>query len=123
MAMGVDNRFKRVQNRYKSVKSISEKNLILHLKFSKKQILSQKYQFAITFDIKLAKIFLERARAKRLLEQKKKFFARLKTNVHSPYLRQFRFIHVRTINIKTELKILKRRSLIDYGQENEVKVL
>jgi hypothetical protein len=34
MAMGVDNRFKRVQNRYKSVKSISEKNLILHLKFS-----------------------------------------------------------------------------------------
>ena len=39
-----------------SVKSISENNLILHLKFSKKQILSQKYQFAITFDIKLAKI-------------------------------------------------------------------
>jgi hypothetical protein len=59
MAMGVDNRFKRGQNRYKSVKSISENNLILHLKFSKKQILSQKYQFAITFDIKLAekKIF------------------------------------------------------------------
>ena len=73
MAMGVDNRFKRVQNRYKSVKSISEKNLILHLKFSKKQILSVKYQFAITFDKKLAKIFLERARAKRLLEQKKNF--------------------------------------------------
>jgi hypothetical protein len=73
--MGVDNRFKRGQNRYKSVKSISENNVILHLKFSKKQILSQKYQFAITFDIKLAKIFLERARAKRLLEQKKKFFA------------------------------------------------
>ena len=68
MAMGVDNRFKRGQNRYKSVKSISENNLILHLKFSKKQILSQKYQFAITFDIKLAKIFLERAR------EKKKFF-------------------------------------------------
>jgi hypothetical protein len=65
MAMGVDNRFKRGQNRYKSVKSISENNLILHLKFSKKQILSQKYQFAITFDIKLAKIFLERARAKK----------------------------------------------------------
>jgi hypothetical protein len=59
MAMGVDNRFKRVQNRYKSVKSISEKNLILHLKFSKKQILSLKYQFAITFDKKLAKIYLE----------------------------------------------------------------
>jgi hypothetical protein len=73
MAMGVDNRFKRGQNRYKSVKSISENNLILHLilhftfytKFSKKQILSQKYQFAITFDIKLAKIFLERALAKK----------------------------------------------------------
>jgi hypothetical protein len=32
MAMGVDNRFRRVQNRYKSVKSISEKNLILYLK-------------------------------------------------------------------------------------------
>jgi hypothetical protein len=55
MAMGVDNRFKRFQNRYKSVKSISEKNLILHLKFSKKQILSLKYQFAITFDKKFAK--------------------------------------------------------------------
>jgi hypothetical protein len=52
MSMGVDNRFKRGQNRYKSVKSISENNLIFHLKFSKKQILSQKYQFAITFDIK-----------------------------------------------------------------------
>jgi hypothetical protein len=74
MAMGVDNRFKRGQNRYKSVKSISENNLILHLKFSKKQILSVKYQFAITFDIKLANIFLERARANRLLEQKKNFF-------------------------------------------------
>ena len=73
MAMGVDNRFKRVQNRYKSVKSISEKNLILHLKFLKKQILSLKYQFAITFDKKLAKIILERARANRLLEQKKNF--------------------------------------------------
>jgi hypothetical protein len=72
MSMGVDNRFKRVQNRYKSVKSISKKNLILHLKFSKKQILSLKYQFAITFDKKLAKIFLERARAK------KKFFTRAK---------------------------------------------
>jgi hypothetical protein len=73
MAMGVDNRFKRCQNRYKSVKSINEKNLILHLKFSKKQILSQKYQFAITFDKKLAKIFLQRARAKKkifLLKQK-----------------------------------------------------
>jgi hypothetical protein len=78
MSMGVDNRFKRVQNRYKSVKSISEKNLILHLKFSKKQILSLKYQFAIIFDKKLAKIFLERARAKRLLEQNKNFFARAK---------------------------------------------
>jgi hypothetical protein len=76
--MGVDNRFKRGQNRYKSVKSISENNLILHLKFSKKQILSQKYQFAITFDKKLAKIFLERARAKRLLEQKKNFLLELK---------------------------------------------
>ena len=32
-------------------------------------------------------------------------------------------MHVRTINIKTELKILKRRALIHYGQENEVKVL
>jgi hypothetical protein len=73
MAMGVDYRFKRGQNRYKSVKSMSVNNLILHLKFSKKQILSQKYQFAITFDKKLAKIFLERARAKRLLEQKKNF--------------------------------------------------
>jgi hypothetical protein len=81
MAMGVDNPFKRGQNRYKSVKSINENNLILHLKFSKKQILSQKYQLAITFDIKLAKIFLERARAKRLLEQKKKFFARAKVLV------------------------------------------
>ena len=73
MAMGVDNRFKRGQNRYKSVKSISENNLILHIKFSKKQSLSQKYRFAITFDIKLAKIILERARAKRLLEQKNYF--------------------------------------------------
>jgi hypothetical protein len=52
MTMGVDNRFKRVQNRYKSVKSISEKNLILHFKFSKKQIFSLKYLFAITFDKK-----------------------------------------------------------------------
>jgi hypothetical protein len=78
MAIGVDNRFNRGQNRYKSVKSISENNLILHLKFSKKQILSLKYQFAITFDKKLAKIFFELARAKRLLEQKKKFFARAK---------------------------------------------
>jgi hypothetical protein len=77
MAMGADNRFKRVQNRYKSIKSISEKNLILHLKFSKKHICLI-YQFAITFDKKLAKIFLERARANRLLEQKKKFFARAK---------------------------------------------
>jgi hypothetical protein len=71
MAMGVDNRFKRVQNRYKSVKSISEKNLILHLKFSKKQILSLKYQFAITFDKKLAKILLE---LKIFLLEQKKFF-------------------------------------------------
>jgi hypothetical protein len=78
MAMGVDKRFKRGQIRYKSVKSISEKNLILHLKFSKKKNLSQKYQFAITFDKKLAKIFLERARAKRLLEQKKKNFVEQK---------------------------------------------
>ena len=78
MAMGVDNRFKRGQNRYKSVKSISENNLILHLKFSKKQILSQKYQFAITFDKKLVKIFLECARAKRLREQKKNFLLELK---------------------------------------------
>jgi hypothetical protein len=84
MSMGVDNRLKRVQNRYKSFKSVSEKNLILHLKFSKKQILSLKYQFAKTFDKKLAKIFLERARAKRLLElkiffleQKKFFFFKL----------------------------------------------
>ena len=38
-------------------------------------------------------------------------------------LTQFRFIHVKTINNKTELKILKRRALIDFGQENEVKVL
>jgi hypothetical protein len=79
MAMGVDNRFKRVQNRYKSVKSISEKNLILHLKFSKKQILSLKYQFAITFDKKLAKIFLKRARANHMLEQKKKNFCSSKS--------------------------------------------
>jgi hypothetical protein len=78
MAMGVDNRFKRVQNRYKSVKSISENNLILHLKFSKKQILSQKYQFAITFDKKLAKIFLERALAKKKFFCSSKSFARAK---------------------------------------------
>jgi hypothetical protein len=70
----VDNRFKRVQNRYKSIKSISEKNLILHLKFSKKQILSLKYQFAIIFDKKLAKIFLERARANVLLEPAREKF-------------------------------------------------
>jgi hypothetical protein len=77
MAMGVDNRFKRGQNRYKSVKSISENNLILHLKFSKKLILSQKYQFAITYDKKLAKIFLERARAKNIFARAKFFFFKL----------------------------------------------
>jgi hypothetical protein len=79
MAMGVDNRFKRGQNRYKSVKSISENNLILHLKFSKKQIFKSKISICnLQFDIKLAKIFVERARTKRLLEQKKNFFARAK---------------------------------------------
>jgi hypothetical protein len=77
MSMGVENRFKRVQTRYKSVKSISEKNLILNLKFSKKQILSPKYQFAITFDKKLAKFFLERARAK-TFARAKNIFARAK---------------------------------------------
>ena len=92
MAMGVDNRFKRGQNRYKSVKSISENNLILHLKFSKKQILSQKYQFAITFDIKLAKIFLERARAKRLLEQKKNFEQNFEQKARAKFFFFFKLI-------------------------------
>jgi hypothetical protein len=100
MSMGVDNRFKRVQNRYKSVKSISENNLNLHLKISKKQILSQKYQFAITFDKKLAKIFLERARAKRLLVQKKKIFCSIKSFARAKNI----FARAKFFFFKTHLK-------------------